>query len=77
MNNILSPISIVASYEYKEPVAGCGSKPCPIIDMYQSKSLSTQVSFAHIKCQAPVLINNINLVIFSIIIIIIIIISLV
>ena len=43
VNNILSPISMAVSYEYKEPAAGCGSKPCPVIDMYQSKSLSIQV----------------------------------
>ena len=34
---------MAVSYDYKEPVGGCSGKPCPVIDMYQTKSVSIQV----------------------------------
>ncbi|XP_065053911.1 integrin alpha-8-like [Rhopilema esculentum] len=44
-NNILRPIVFAASYGYKEPSGGCGASPCPIADLYETRALTTQVTY--------------------------------
>lgn len=45
LRNSIRPITMAVSYDYREPAGGCNGKPCPVIDMYQTKSVSIQATY--------------------------------
>ena len=67
VSNLLTPITVAATFDYNEPSAGCDPYLCPVPDVYTKKTLTEQVcvntksipSFA--KCLLVIKLKEIHL----------------